>query len=192
MSLLGKQTNLRGNSREVGTDYGGWKTLLSSGYFWLSAIIAVTLWPVFESGEWADWAVDIIPTVLGLTLAGAAILTTIGGDSFRERLAQIKGSTGQEAPILELLSNFIFAMIIQLCALVFSLIFEAKPFRAAWLRCVGFDEEFGRWINFAAGAFGSLLLVYGIFLILGAAFTVRALASVYVRDARAELGDRPK
>jgi hypothetical protein len=167
-------------------DYGGWRSLLSSGYFRLSLLIAAGFWPLYGSGKWAEFTVGIIPVVLGLTLAGAAILTTIGGDAFRERLAQVQGTGGQEAPILELLSNFIFAMMVQLCALVFALLFQAKPFEASWLEVVDVDTAAAGWVNFVAGAFGSLLLIYGILLILGAAFTVRSLATVYVLDARAE------
>ena len=186
MSLLRKQTSLRGNVREVWTDYGGWRTLITSGYFWIATLITAGLWQGFETGTWADLTIDIIPTILGLTLAGAAILTTIGGDAFRERLAQLKGSKGQEAPILELLSNFIFAMMVQLGALLVSILYQAKPFKGSWLQCIGMNVQVGHWVNFAVGALGSLLLVYGILLILGAAFTVRALATVYVRDSRAE------
>jgi len=68
----------------------------------------------------------------------------------------------------------------------YALIFQAKPFDASWLKFLGFHESLAERINFAFGAIGSLLLVYGILLILGAAFTVRALATVYVLDARAE------
>ena len=132
-----------------------------------------------------------IPTVLGLTLAAAAILTTIGGDAFRERLAQLEGSRGQEAPILELLSNFIVAMMIQLVALVMAIVFKAKPFDVAWLQLLSLRSEVADWVNFVAGALGSLLLIYGILLILGAAFTIRALAVVYVRDARREAATPP-
>jgi hypothetical protein len=70
--------------------------------------------------------------------------------------------------------------------LIYALIFQAKPFDASWLKFLGFHESLAERINFAFGAIGSLLLVYGILLILGAAFTVRALATVYVLDARAE------
>lgn len=185
MSLLGRNTSLRQNARDVWHDYGRWNVLFSSGYFWLSLPISLGLWRGFEAGKWAELAVDVIPTILGLTLAGAAILTTIGGDAFRERLAQLQGSGGQEAPILELLSNFIFGMMIQLGALLVAIVYQAKPFDSSWLGCVGLRVEVGNWINIAVGAVGSLLLVYGILLILGAAFTVRALATVYVRDARA-------
>ena len=181
-----RQTSLRANAREVFTDYGGWRTLLSSGYFRLSVFLAVGLWRLFGEGKWAEFTVGIIPVVLGLTLAGAAILTTIGGDAFRERLAQLEGSGGQEAPILELLSNFIFAMMVQLSALMFALLFQAKPFEASWLAIFGLDESVAEWVNFTAGAIGSVLLLYGILLILGAAFTVRALATVYVLDARVD------
>jgi hypothetical protein len=141
---------------------------------------------VFGAGKWAEFAVGIIPVVLGLTLAGAAILTTIGGDAFRARLAQIPGSSGQEAPILELLSNFIVAMIVQLCALIYALIFQAKPFETTWLRALGLPASAADWINIVAGGIGSVLLLYAILLILGAAFTVRGLATVYVLDARSE------
>jgi hypothetical protein len=163
--------------------------MLSSGYFRLSVILAAGLWRQYRTGEWADYAISIIPTVLGLTLAGAAILTTIGGDAFRERLALLKGSKGQEAPILELLSNFIVAMLVQIIALVAAILFKAKPFDADWLHMLGLRSEMAEWINVAAGGIGSLLLIYGILLILGAAFTVRALASVYVRDVRRESGE---
>lgn len=163
--------------------------MFSSGYFRLSVVIAAVMWRQFKTGEWADYAVSIVPTVLGLTLAGATILTAIGGDAFRERLAMLEGSEGQEAPILELLWSFIVAMMVQLIALVVALIFKAKPFDTAWLDCLGLRIEVAGWVNFAAGAFGSLLLIYGILLILGSAFTVRSLASVYVRDVRRETGD---
>lgn len=160
--------------------------MASSGYFWVSVVLTAGLWRIFKTGEWADYALSIIPTVLGLTLAGAAILTTIGGDAFRERLALLEGSKGQEAPILELLSNFIVAMIVQLIALVMALVFNAKPFDASLLELIGLRPCLAEWVNTAVGALGSLLLVYGVLLILGAAFTVRALATVYVRDVRRE------
>jgi hypothetical protein len=183
---LPKETSLTRNIREVFDDYGGWGTLFSSGYFRLALVLSACLWPLFGGGKWAEFAVGIIPVVLGLTLAGAAILTTIGGDAFRARLAQVPGSTGQEAPILELLSNFIVAMIVQLCALIYALIFQAKPFEAVWLKSFGMPASAADRINIVAGGIGSVLLVYAILLILGAAFTVRALATVYVLDARAE------
>jgi len=127
-----------------------------------------------------------MPPVLGLTLAAAAILTSIGGDSFRERLAQLGRDRGDRAPIIERLSAFIFAMVVQIVSLLIAIVFKAKPFSADWLPRFGLRAEVADWVNFSVGAIGCLFLIYGILLILGAAFSIRAVAVVYVRDARRE------
>lgn len=191
MSHSNKRTNLTQNLREVWADYGKWSTLLGSGYFWLALAITALFWRDFAKGNWAELAVDIIPTVLGLTLAAAAILTTIGGDDFRARLAQLNGAGVGSSPVLELLSNFIFAMIVQILALLAASIFQSKPFPISWLEGVGLDQGIAVYVNSVIGALGSLLLIYGILLILGAAFSIRALATVYVLDARREASNLP-
>jgi hypothetical protein len=78
-------------------------------------------------------------------------------------------------------------MMVQLTALLFALLFQAKPFEDSWLAFFRVDPAAANCIDLIAGGLGSLLLIYGILLILGAAFTVRALATVYVLDARADL-----
>ena len=181
---MAQGTNLWQNLRCVFADYGGWAAVLKSGYLRLAAVASLFLWPLFTKGEWADKAISIIPTLLGLTLAAAAILTTVGSDTFRERLGLVGAQRNEAAPIIRLLSNFSVALVVQTAALLYAVILSARPFPTKWLVARGAPDEVFWWINFVLGYIGSVLLIYSILLILGAAFSVRALTELYIREIR--------
>lgn len=107
--------------------YGGWKEILGSKYFILSLVLSFLLFPLWSKAYWWDLVLNMIPSIIGFSLAGYAILLTFGNEEF---LKLIRGRVCEDnkdevSPYMELSSTFFHFLLIQMIALFSALIFKS-------------------------------------------------------------------
>ncbi|MQX35593.1 hypothetical protein, partial [Roseospira navarrensis] len=67
--------------------YGGLNSLFSSPFFWGAVIVALVSgdhWAVYDNGQplWVPVALNAIPSILGFSMGGMAILLAFSGKTF--------------------------------------------------------------------------------------------------------------
>jgi len=143
--------------------YGGCKALFTSPYFHLAILLALPGTFLSPAG-WVDKAEAIVPSLLGLSLAGYAILLALGSGDFFERIRKRKAN--DRPSTLEGISTaFLHFVIVQSFTLVASLIYVSfaefsGPIRE-WLYSQGCISAYVA-LKSAVGFVGWLGLFYSI------------------------------
>ncbi|MEW8380507.1 MAG: hypothetical protein AB2704_01575 [Candidatus Thiodiazotropha taylori] len=68
--------------------YGGWKEIFVSPYFHFAIIINLLTISNWTDDKWHNLIINIMPSLLGFSLGGYAILLSFGNDKFLERLTK--------------------------------------------------------------------------------------------------------
>jgi hypothetical protein len=164
--------------------YGGTTAFFGSSYLRSSILITALFWRPIWTGSWPDLTLQIIPSVMGFSIAAVAIVTVIGDDGFRRRMAAVSTLHETESDLVVTLASFVWFIVVQVTATLGALVFKAKPFPSTcsilsdWLACSIADDS----INAAMSAFGMLTLVYAILLIVASVMQTFHLFRLYVRN----------
>lgn len=115
--------------------YGGWRSVLRSPYFHISAILLAATYNFWSHERWWDQTISILPNLLGFTLGGFALLLGFGDEKFRALLADRE--EGEPSSIYtSLCATFVHFIVVQLLALIFAVVTNALQFQAdlpVWL-----------------------------------------------------------
>ncbi len=167
--------------------YGGWGDLFASVYFHAAVLICASsygFWtrvPRENIAPWWDLVIAVVPSLLGFTLGGYALLVAFLGEKFRK---SISGSSARsdgktvESPFLVLNATFVHYIVVQTLALVFATL--AKT-------CHGTEEYslihvIASFLNVSPIALGKMAVgLWGIgFLLFAYAMTLSAAAAFAV------------
>lgn len=174
---MDKETGLFENIKLLYDHYGGYKSLISSGYCWISVIITLFAWPLIASEQWIkDIAFPILPALAGFSIAAYAIYFAVLGEGARKALAKPSPELGGRSPLLVLLSSITHAVIIQVSTLLMAIIFLAKP-----LPTLKGYEQAADWINLAVSALGLFMTIYAIILVIGAVLSIFKISEIQTR-----------
>lgn len=139
-------------------NYGGWKALLFSPYFWVACILTgvcnqfwLNLDP-FEGRASAQLAVDVIPSLMAFSLGGMAVLLAFSGGKF---LDAIREQGKDDSLFMEVVANFFHFLLLQTVALGMAFVVKSYP-NADWL--AGFAFFFLCYSVTAALASSAMLL----------------------------------
>ena len=168
-------TGLRDSLASLYKSHGGWKSILASGYFWLAVVVSVLCWRTIAIGDWTSFAQSALPTLAGFSIAAFAIIFAVLSEGERKALSLPDERLGGRSPFLILTSAIGHAMVVQLFALLYSLIFASKPVPNI-LSCLDVDK-----INIAFSAIGFLLVIYGIVLILASVLSIYKILEIKAR-----------
>ncbi len=143
--------------------YGGCSALLSSPYFHVAIVLSLPgAW--WAPGAWPEKVESIVPSLLGLSLAGYAILLALGSGDFFERIRKPK-SNGRPSTLEGISTAFLHFIIVQTFALVMALAFpvlvEAAPAFRDWLQKHDAAAVY-KWLKVALGYAGWLGLFYSV------------------------------
>lgn len=161
-------------------NYGGLSALLYSPFLHVALVFGLlcAVWP--SSSSWSEKTISIIPSLLGLTLAGYAILLAIGSERFLKRLAR-PGKTGRS--VLENLSTaFLHFVLVQAGALVLAILAEPLSAPIKSLLALRTSEPLGATILFAFRWLGWTSLFYSITCSLAATFRLFRMVRWVVKD----------
>lgn len=142
--------------------YGGGASLVRSPYLHVAALLVLVtapLWTGSVEPPWYDLTLAVVPSLLGFTLGGYAILLAFGDESFRQALSGPEPDGGA-SPFLVVNATFIHFILVQAVALLTALVFKTWEIRTGLL---------------AMG--GCIVFVYAILTAVAAAFAVLNLAN---------------
>jgi len=112
--------------RDYWSVYGGIYSVLSSPYFHTSVIITMLSIGSWTKEGWWDLPISIIPSLVSFTLAGYAMLTALGDDGFREKMATT-APPQQSTVFMQISSTFAHFIVVQTASLVLALICKTRP-----------------------------------------------------------------
>lgn len=160
-------TSLGENLKALYRSHGGPKTLVKSAYFWIAGAISILTWRRATDETWATIAQSILPTLAGFSIASFAILFAILDTRARQALRAPAAQLNNRSPLLVLASSVTHAVLVQVTTLLYSIVFASKPFPVL--------EGYGgvaTVLTLIASAFGLLLLLYAVILVIATALTV--------------------
>jgi len=117
--------------------YGGWRAVLTSPYFHLALIvtgICAPAWFLVKEGQaiWSDAAVNILPNLMGFSIAGMAIFLAF---SNRNTIKAVTEGGEADSFFVSTVANFFHFIILQTIALLLG--FIAKHYTATPLTVIG-------------------------------------------------------
>lgn len=169
-------TGLRESLRLLYLNYGGWRSLVASEYFWLSIVLSAACWRIGVDEKWADLAKSILPTLAGFSIAAYAIFFAVLDERARNALRAPAPDLGNRSPLLILASSISHAVFVQICALLTAVVFPAKPF--PFIPCLG---VWNRAANLIVSFSGLFLTVYGVVLVLAAVLSIFRILDIRTR-----------
>lgn len=148
--------------------YGGIKAVVNSLYFGLSVLVALACFNVWRAPAWWDTVIASVPTMLGFTLAGLAVL--LGMDSKFSKFISGPGSNGGPSPFVRMISTFVHFVVLQVLALIYAIVCKSLYFELP-----GMPDWFYwvmAWVTPVAWFIGFLIFIYAIFSMLAATFSI--------------------
>ena len=110
--------------------FGGWQSIYRSKYPYLAALITAICSPYWlkESPDavraWAQTTIDVVPSIMGFTLGGMAILLAFSNERF---LRAIRASGEPNSLFMQGVAAFFHFLLIQSIAMVMALVVFAHP-----------------------------------------------------------------
>ncbi len=156
---------------------GGWRRISRAWYTWAALLISVLCWSLWWDAAWWDLSLEIIPGMLGFSLAGFAMMLAFGDDRFRAVLSRAMVVTGGEgtskhSAFMGYASIFVHYLVAQVLGLLLAIIAKAE---LGILPLVGGTGIF----RFAIGIchfVGFFFVVYSILMALAATLAVFRMA----------------
>jgi hypothetical protein len=158
---------------ELFQSYGGWRALANSAYLRIALGLSLLAWPYVVTEKWVSSAVTILPALIGFSVAAYAIFFVILNEEDRRKLSRPMPSDPVRSPLSMLLSTISFAVLIQLTALIYAIIFDGKPFPTLQ----AFSGLY-KYTNMFFSAIGILLLMYGLTLVAATVLTLFRLVGI--------------
>lgn len=151
------------------TVYGGWRALLSSPYLHVALLAAVVAHPRWLSTSWPEDVLAVLPSVLGFSLGGYAMLLAFGDTKFLKFLA----SPGRNASsyLNNVSSSFVHFIVVQILSILLTLMLS------------GYLNNHQSWIISAASGLVYWTYLYALFTALAATFAVFRMTSLYAKYA---------
>lgn len=102
------------------TAFGGWKGILSSRYLFLSGLFTLLMFPYWIQDNSWELPIQIMPSIIGFTLAGFAILLAFGDTEFLKKLSYRENEN--HSPFYKFSSTFLIFIIVQTVTLILSIL----------------------------------------------------------------------
>ena len=125
--------------RQYWRTYGGIPALVKSPYLHTS-LAGSFLIPLWKMDDWYDIPLDVIPSILGFSLAGYAMFLAFGDEAFRRLIAGEYGD-GKESPFMEFNAIFLHFIVVQILAILLAVNAKVREIDggvAAYFSCVVF------------------------------------------------------
>lgn len=106
--------------------YGGVSSVARSPYAHLSAFVGVISFSIWSRAGWWELPLSILPGLVGFTLAGYAVVMTIG-DS-RLRLAMMEPLPDRVSAFMAMNATFFHFLLLQLLSILLALVAKARVF----------------------------------------------------------------
>lgn len=171
---MSSSTGFLPNISALYKNYGGLQSLVQSAYFWISVAVSGLCWRFVPDEAWSDLAKDILPQLAGFSVAAYALFFAVLDERSRKALREPAEQLGGRSPLLILASSISHAVIVQIIAVLFALIYSSKPFPTC-------EATFAATANNVFGAVGLFLLIYGVTLVLAAVLSIFKILEIEAR-----------
>jgi len=124
--------------------YGGMKTFLCSPYLHITIFLSLVMWPIWTQPNWWELVISILPSVVGFSLGGYAIFTAFGNEDFKYAISGIDANskkTKKYSPFIQANASFLHFIIVQLVALIFAVLAQARIYHSLPSYMKGTIEE---------------------------------------------------
>ena len=98
--------------------YGGFNAMATSVYFWGAAVLTALCYKYFASPDWWSLVLNVVPGLVGFSIAGVAIFVSLGSDRLRASIAGREPGSDDSSPFIDFMAMFTHFIVIQLLALV--------------------------------------------------------------------------
>ena len=155
--------------------YGGALSLLSSPYLWFTfgISLAYILSNPYSTKDWREFALSMMPSILGFTLGGFALLIGVGDEKFRSAIRGA-GADGSVSPFMVASGALVHFILLQILCIFGAVL----------------DRMFG-WQSITIDFFGTWLFLYALFSAAAAVLALLNLANWYdkmPKDEEDEVG----
>lgn len=164
------------------TAYGGFKALFTSPYLYTALALSGLMAPAWLYNPWHEIVLSVIPSVLGFSLGGYALLIAVGDEDFRALISG-EDEDGEPSPYMEVNAAFVHFILMLLLSLIFALFANAYYFKLEDnLALYQFITE----INFPIGTIiflgnfiGYSVFIYALLLAVAATLAILRVSSWY-------------
>lgn len=172
--------------------YGGISAVLASPYFHLSIAITVVTAPIWTATDWWTLPTGILPNIIGFTIGGYAILVSFGDEDFKKRIAGKIDGEQDFSLYMHVNATLVHAIVIQVVALMVSIIFKGFSFASYVEISKGKDWST---ITLIPGVIASapcfLFFIYSLILLIPLALNIFEVACWYdIAQTRRRIAER--
>lgn len=107
--------------------YGGWSAMVRSPYLHVSFVFAILSSSVLADIRWTDLVLQVMPNLVGFSLAGYSVLLGFGSEKFKQILAESISDEGHSA-FIEFNAAFVSFIAFQIVALAMAIMAKSTPF----------------------------------------------------------------
>lgn len=162
--------------------YGGFKALFSSAYLYFAIVLSILMAPAWLNNPWHELVLSIMPSVLGFSLGGYALLIAVGDESFRALISG-EDEDGEPSPYMEVNAAFVHFILMQILSLIFGLFANAYYFKLEESPVL---YQYISELNFPIGAIilignfiGYTTFIYALLLAVAATLAILRMSSWY-------------
>jgi hypothetical protein len=159
--------------------YGGISAVLSSLYFWTALSLALLSLSMADPPRWPDYALKILPSLLGFSIAAYAIMFAIMDQKTRDVLS-LAASNEKPAPLLRIISSIAWAVLVQGISILLAVLIEAKPVASPCYFQPYVDD-----VNTVFSIIGLVLFYYSILLVISTVVYIYNVISAIVAGVQA-------
>lgn len=146
--------------------YGGFLAFLRSPYWMLGLFVTLVgyrYWFYSTKPIWYTIVIDIVPSLLGFTLGGYAILLAVGSDEFREFISGTR-KKGTPSAFMTINATFVHFILLQVVSLLLAIIGSGLKVKTGVYPFIGF-----------------FIFCYALMTSIAAAFALLRLAKIFDR-----------
>lgn len=177
------------------TACGGWHGLIRSAYLHASFVFAVLSSSVLADIKWTDTVLQVVPNLIGFSLAGYSVLLGFGNDKFKQVLAITTINDDGHSAYMGFNASFVSFIGFQVIALALAIMARSLPFVSIG-KATGF--HIGNCVPELLSLFGPVtkvgwfvcwwVFIYALSLALAATLSIFRLARIYDKMLSADQG----
>lgn len=172
--------------RRYWKEYGGWKAVLLSPYFHISAILTFLTSQYWLTQPWWEVSLSVLPNIIGFAVGGYAIWMGFGDENFRQRISQRSPLDGS-SPYLTVSAAFAHFVVVQLLALLIALFAKASQcsmplphWISTMVASLGFSTRLEEVLRPLFYGIGFLMLCYALMTAFAATFAIFRVSDWFV------------
>lgn len=130
MSVTKQYIGLHKVFKKYWSVYGKWRALLCSPFLHASTFLTILCAPMWWNANWWERSLGIVPSILGFSIAGFALLLGVGTDRFKLLIAT-RDPKKAYSTLTTTSASFFHFILLQVASVVIALIASGRPI--AWL-----------------------------------------------------------